>query len=659
MVLALILLAYAITTVAGFIFLWRRQQAQREEIAALKRTVTALETRAVAIAAPRKARRGELGVVAPVSDVQHFSAVAAPTPIGRATRAPTGTAMEPTLSPASLRLLALGIAAMLPAFALFFGVGAPAVVSFGLSMAVGMVLVGLRPDWAVATWAGLISAGVWSLLGLGLGAAQAAPIAYALPLAALGVSGLSHTFLQRTHVGAGGTLVAAAMSLALASQTSVIGAGGLAFAIIVCAAAIVGALSLKLEAIHIAAFAAALIGLFVLSGQPSAAIWFTPVTTWAGALFLAIAALRVPQNGVRGVTLAGTGAMAPLGAIAALHFAGHGLADRFAAAGAFVVLAGLLAALIAAAAMRRERGLATLGLTLWVLALGAWSAVAGAVTFALPAPIAAPMMAALAAGALGLDVRFRHTVWRACAALSALVAAALSLRAAGMALSEAPDWNAWALIVVGLALPALIAGGTAFLAHRLRAALTASINETVSIALGVVTANIALRVACSGGVVLLTPIGFVEACLHVSVWAGAALALATFSKHGATKVRDAASIALSLWAGLVLLLAGAMWLTPYWAARGDGALSLLTRHALGVVAPALLFIALWWVWRAQGRDLRARGALGVGALALAGAVSLALIRADGAPDWAPALGGAAAFATAIAVNFASGVTRRA
>src|SRR5690606_28258876 len=109
--------------------------------------------------------------------------------------------------------------------------------------------------------------------------------------------------------------------------------------------------NLRLEVVHLAAFVATLVGLLVLSGQQSAAIWFTPAAAWAGALFFAIAFVRVPQLGSRGVALAGTGALAPFAAIAALHDAQHGLANSFAAAGAFLGLATLLGLLIAIAAL--------------------------------------------------------------------------------------------------------------------------------------------------------------------------------------------------------------------------------------------------------------------------------------------------------------------
>src|SRR5690606_23968098 len=157
--------------------------------------------------------------------------------------------------------------------------------------------------------------------------------------------------------GAAMAVAMSAATLALGGMIGMASPAGLGFAAIVAAAAVIGALSLRLESIHLAAFGAALLGLFVLSGQPSAAIWFTPAAAWTGALFLGVAAVRVPQLGARGVAIAGTGALTPLTALAGLYDAQHGLADPYAAAGAFLALAILLGAIIAAAATRRERGL--------------------------------------------------------------------------------------------------------------------------------------------------------------------------------------------------------------------------------------------------------------------------------------------------------------
>src|SRR5262249_40850667 len=146
--------------------------------------------------------------------------------------------------------------------------------------------------------------------------------------------------------GATLALVMAAAALALGSQIGMVGAPGIAFAAIVSCAAVAGALNIKLEPIHLAAFGATLIGLFVVSGQEPAAIWFTPIAAWAGALFLGISGVRVPKVGARGAALAATGVIAPLTSIAALYGADQGLADPHAAAGAFALLACLLGAII-------------------------------------------------------------------------------------------------------------------------------------------------------------------------------------------------------------------------------------------------------------------------------------------------------------------------
>src|SRR5262249_39839369 len=158
---------------------------------------------------------------------------------------------------------------------------------------------------------------------------------------------------------------------------------------------IVGAVSLRSEPLHLAGFAATLIGLFVLSGQPSAAIWFTPVTAWAGALFFGVAAVRTPYLGARGMTLAATGALAPLLGIAALYDSHQGLADARAAGAAFIVLALMLGGLIAAAAQRQHRGVAALKMTLWVLAAAAFAAAVAGSLLAFPAPFAASALAAI------------------------------------------------------------------------------------------------------------------------------------------------------------------------------------------------------------------------------------------------------------------------
>src|SRR5262249_2433256 len=154
--------------------------------------------------------------------------------------------------------------------------------------------------------------------------------------------------------------------------------------------------------------------------QESAAIWFTPAAAWVGALFLAIAAVRVPQLGARGGALALTGALAPFATITALHVAQHGLADNYAAAGAYLVLALVLAGIVVLTALRRDRGVAAMRFSLWVLVAGAFFSVAGAIATALPTPVQAPAFALGAVALLGLDLRLRNTVWRAFAIIAGL-----------------------------------------------------------------------------------------------------------------------------------------------------------------------------------------------------------------------------------------------
>jgi hypothetical protein len=518
-----------------------------------------------------------------------------------------------------------------------------------------MVLLGLRQEWRAAAWAGVMTAAAWALVGLALGAAQASPIQYCVFVSFAALAGLTHAHLRGPAPGALMALAMAGAALSLASQTSMIGPGGAAFGVIVAAAAILGGMSLRLEGIHYAAFGAALIGLFVLSGQSEAAIWFTPVTTWAGALFLGVAAVRVPLLGSRGLGLAGVGVLAPLSALGALHLAHHGLADRFAAAGAFAGLGLLLCGLLGAAALRRPSGVTALQATGWVLALGAFTAVASAILLAAPAPFAATAFAALALGLAVLDARAPNSVWRAFACISAAFAAACALAAGAMLLNEAQHWAPAALLGLGLAAPAALTAAGARFAQRPEAGFTTGVLEAVAFALGVIAANLAMRLYFSSGAMLLQPVGFVEAGAHIGVWLMASLLIASRSHRGSKPVRIGSSVLLALIALTLVAFAGGLWLTPYWSAR-EAATAPITHAPLGFLAPAVLFWAHWMFWRARGTDTRARTALAAAALLTAAFVTLELMRWPGAPEWLAALGSAVAFALAIVVNFAPGVT---
>lgn len=645
-------------TAFGLGYLWQRQQRLGAEIARLRETIAHHEVGRLEVArgSARRRARGPAKSAA-VTRADDVIAIAPVDPIQRAKRAwrlcPWLRFDRGRPAPDTLRGLALGVAAAAPALGFLAGLEAAALVAAGIGVATAMMLLSLRQDWGAAAWPAVMTAAAWALTGFALGAAQASPIGYCVFVSVAALAGLAHAHLRRAAPGAVIALAMAAAALALGSQTAMIGPPGAAFGITVAAAAITGGMSLRLEAIHFAAFGAALIGLFVLSGQKDAAIWFTPATTWAGALFLGVAAVRVPQLGSRGLALAGIGAVASLSAVGVLHLAHHGLADRFAAAGAFVGLALLLCGVLAASALRR--GLAALGATLWVLAAGAFTAVASSVLLAVAPPFAALAFGVLTLALALLNARLPAGAWRAFARLSAVFAFACALGSGAMMLGEAPRWPAIALIALGLAAPAVTVALAAAYADRAKAAFTAGMLEATAFSIGVIAANLTVRLYFSGGAMLLQPVGFVEAGAHISVWLTASLLIASRSHRGSTPVRIGFAALLALIALTLSAFSGGLWLTSYWTAR-EAIAAPVSHTPLGFLAPAALFWAHWAFWRRRGADTRARTALAAGALLTAAFVTLELMRWPDAPRWIGALTGALAFALAIVLTFAPGVT---
>jgi hypothetical protein len=659
--LILLLALQTVLALAGFVYLWRRIDRMSGEIAQLRRALGAARP------AARRTRRAQAGEVTPIGDDAEFeladaTPLVADAPLDRAARAwglqSEGVAQplkNLALAPETLRGLVLALMATAPAFAFFFGADASLIVASGLTMAAAMMLVALRPMWRAAAWAAVLTAGAWALLGFALGAAHADAMGYSVCVAIAGAAGLAHAHLQRATPGATMALTMSAAALALASQTGMVGPAGAAFGAIVALAAMIGAMSLRLEAMHLAAFGAAVIGLFVLSGQDSAAIWFTPAAAWAGALFLGIAVVRVPQLGARGLALAGTGAFGPFGAIAALHAAEHGLAAPAHAATAFLALAAALAGIIAATALRRARGLAALRFTLWMLMLGAFVAAACAIVIGLPAALVSAAFAAVALGLAALNLRLPDAAWRTFAVTAGLFALAFAAVSARLLLSESGSWAAWAIVLAAFVLPSALAGAAAFIATRSKATATAGLFEAIAIVLAVAAANLILRLAFSGGATLLQPIGFVEASAHCAIWLIAALVIGSRADAGAKAVRLAAVNTLGILALAGMALASALWMTPYWTVRGADAAP-LSRETLGFLMPGMLFWAHWVFWRARGADLQTRLALGAGALLLAAFLTLEAMRAEALPEWAAAMAGAISFALALGINFARGVT---
>ena len=646
--LPLLLVLQLAATAGGFYFLWRRLDRAGGDIERL----TAQLGEKASVGSVRRMRGGG---ATPVSEAPPLA-----TPTARAVHAWNLRRRSVPLSGATLtqetgRTLTMAAAVIAPALGFFFGFGALPAVATGLVVAAGIILVSLRPLWRAGAWAAVIAAAAWASAGLALGVAHEHAIAYSLCVSIAASAGLAHAHLRRASPGITLALTMTGAVLAFGTQIGMISGAGAAFAVIVAVAAIIGSATLRLEPVHIGAFGAALLGLYILSGQETAAIWFTPVAAWTGALFLAIATVRVPQLGSRGAAIAGTGALAPLATIAALHFAGHGLADNYAAAAAFAGLALMLAGITALAALRRDRGVSALRVTLWVLVFGAFLSLAGAITTALPMPLQAPAFALTAVGLLALHLRTPDPAWR----VFAVIAGVATLLCAGvntqLLLDESGRWPDATLILAGLAAPAAFCGAAAHLARRNNAPASAAIFEIITFALGVVSANLFTRLAFSGGATLLQPIGFVEIGMHCVVWLIAALLIGSRTHLGAHGVREAATNLLTLTAFATMAFACGLWMASFWGGRGAGQQPLLSHDTMGFLLPAIFFWAHWVFWRARGAHAQTRLSLAAGAVLLAAFVTVEAMRAEHLPEWVGALVGALSFSVAIVINFAPGV----
>lgn len=653
LIFALLAIQTAAALAAGF-WVWRKLEQQQAEIADLREALAARGAKRAKVAGAR----GASAEVIPLVSTETEEA-----PAERAQRSwnlpATPTINVPTagVSVETARGLTLGILAIAPALGFAFNASAATVVACGLAIGAAMMAIAHRPMWRAAAWAAVATSGAWALIGFALGSAHADPASYSVCVALAAVTGLAHAHLHRVSTGVTMALTMTIAVLALSLQIGMVSAAGVAFGLIIAATAITGSLSLRLEGMHFGAFGAALIGLFVLSGQPSAAIWFTPATAWAGAIFFAIAAVRVPQLGARGLALAGTGSLAPLAAITALYFSRSGLADRYAAAAGFAVLSVLLIGVIAAAMMRRERGLDGLKATLWVLMAGVFTAFAAAVAIALPAAIAAPAFALAALALSAIDLGLPSRAWRAFACFCSFFAVIFAVGAAQALLSETSSWPAIALIGAGFAAPAALTGAAAWAATRREARYSAGFLESVTILLAVATADLAVRVIYASGAVMLEPISFAELGAHVGVWLAAALLLRMRARHGARRVRIAFANTMLVTALGVMLTAVAVWVTPFWTTRQSPA-GFIARDTFGFLLPGLILLAHVQLWRSRSAEVQTRLTLASGALLIAAFVTLEVTRADGDADWLGAVVGALSFAAAIGVNFVPGVIRQ-
>lgn len=628
---------------AGFAFMWRRMDALRQDVAEMRRALEARQTvRKANIAAVVNAAT----TATPSPNIEAPSARAA-----RVWRKPVASP-KPEAQPSGLvRGLVLATAAAAPALGFAFRLEPAFIIGAGVLVGAAMMLLALRPAYRVAAWAGALTAPAWAAAGLISASAFAHPIIFAT--AALGAAMCGLVYAHRVSIGPGTALVLAmsAATLALGSQIGMVSPAGIAFGSIVAFAALIGATNLKLEPLHIGAFLAALVGLFVLSGQDAAAIWYTPIAAWTGALFLGIAFIRVPELGARGATLAGTGALAPFAAIASLYAAQQGLADRIAAGGAFALLAIALMTLTVLAARRLDRGMARLKLAAWVLAAGAFASAFASIALAAPPALAAALFVAGALALIATDSN--NALFRVFAGLAAVSALPFAGIAAERVLAEAPGLPAWANLALGFAAPALLAGATTHFAQRRDHVVTAAVFEIIAFALAVAGASFTIRLVFTSGAPLLQPIGDSEAGAHIALWLAAALAIA--GRGPPRSVNELAACALALCALCASLIVCAYWLSEYSQPLGASPERL---HPAALALPALLFGAHWAFWRGRNAAFNARVALAAGSLLGAATMTLAVMSARApldSSDWVSAVVGAIAFGLAIAVNFAPGV----
>jgi hypothetical protein len=319
------------------------------------------------------------------------------------------------MSPESMHTLAAASLFAAPAVAAAFGAPSIFIIAAIFVLVAAAFVASMRPAWRTAAWVGAVAGGCWAIAGLASGAAALEPALFSGAALLAGAAGLAHARWSATAwPGACLAILMAGASLVLGAEIGMVGFAGAAFAGIVLLAAIVGASALNLEAIHLAAFAAAGAGLFVLSGQGQGDVWFTPAAAWAGAAFGALAALRTPIEGARAALIAATGAIAPIFAVGVMINARHGLEQPWAGAAAYAALA-LFFSGILTAALRRHGRLARLKLAAWSLGLAACWCAGAAILYLIPealTPLQPSALALLGLAAIAIDMRLPARMWR-------------------------------------------------------------------------------------------------------------------------------------------------------------------------------------------------------------------------------------------------------
>src|SRR5262249_26329110 len=139
---------------------------------------TALASRRAAEARPKVvAIGGRAPAITPVESAPAEAEAAQIAP-PRFSFADTLSRALPSVSAEPLRGSALGLAAVLPALAFPFAANHALIVACGLCIAAGMMLLAFDPLWRAAAWAGVVTGGVWAVVGFALHVAQAQPLTY-------------------------------------------------------------------------------------------------------------------------------------------------------------------------------------------------------------------------------------------------------------------------------------------------------------------------------------------------------------------------------------------------------------------------------------------------------------------------------------------------
>ncbi|HWA00243.1 MAG TPA: hypothetical protein VG841_07985 [Caulobacterales bacterium] len=648
LVIGLIALQLVIT-LTGLALLWRRVDLLGAELTRLR---SGLEERAAVRPEQRKTAAAS-GAAAALSEwrARVDKEIRA---MGRTDAAPEPLA--PALRPETAREIAVTCALAAPAIGLAFAAPLPAIVAAALVIAAAVALISLRSAWRDTAWFATIGGGAWALAGLlaGVGGAHTALFCDGLVVAA--GAGLLRARLGRpSGPGAALALLMAVAALTAGAQLGLIGSTGVAFGLIVALAAAFGAAALRLEWIHMTAFIGAGAGLFVLSSQPGADVWFTPAAVWAGMWFLALAFVRVPELGPRGLLVAATGTIAPMFAVSALYRARHGLETPYAAAGGFAALALCFAMLLVLAA-RRQKHLADLHLTLWALGASASGSLATAILLITPAPAYPSVFAVLALGAVALNERWPDRFWSASAAAFALAAAGFGANSAAAFEALNSPWPPVFVALAAFTAPAAIAGAAAHFA-KTRAPIAGAILEACAILGAAAALSAWTRLAFSDGAPALQGVSFVESGAHAALWLIAALVLGARARRSGAPVRNTLAVVLTACGAGVSFAALIAWLAPWWGA--DLTTPAYLHPPLGFAAPAAALWAHWIYWRHTDKPRRARWSFAAASVLTAAAITLELVwRGDFGAAWTPLALGAGAFAIAAGLNFVPGLATR-